>query len=401
MRRFAFIAAAAAVAHASSGPVPTAQPSVTGTLQVGKKLTALTGTWLASGGVDYAFQWYRCNANVAHCSSIHGATKATYVQVAKDAGKTLALTVRATDANGTTAAYAPAAGLVAPAAATVAATAQPTLEGDPIVGTAVEVQPGTWTTAAPASLTYGWLRCNANGRACAPIAGQTGAAYTVVAADVGDTIVAAVTGAKETVLSLRTGVVRTTPGPLLAVAPSVTGTLQRGKRLTASPGTWTSGSTISFAYQWYRCDANAAHCSSIHRATKATYTAVAKDAGHTIGLTVKATDATGSTPAYAPVAGLIADANAPAVATAQPALVGDPKVGTALTAQAPKWTTAQTAITNAWLRCNANGRLCTPIAGAKGGTYTLSAADTGHTVVVATTAQKQTVLSLPSALVHA
>jgi hypothetical protein len=381
-------------AHAASGPVATAPPSVTGTLQAGKKLTALTGTWLASDGVAYAFQWYRCDANVAHCSSIHGATKATYTQVAKDVGHTIAVTVRATDANGTSSAYAPAAGLVA-AATAPSPPAQPPLAGDPIVGTALQIQ------SAAAGATYAWLRCNENGRACAAIAGQTGPSYTLVADDAGHTIIVTVTAARQTVLSIRSGLVRATPGPVLAVAPSVTGTLQLGKKLTAAPGVWTSGGTITFAYQWYRCDANAAHCSSIHGATKATYTAVAKDVGATIGVTVNATDSTGTTPGYAPVAGLIAASSAPVVATAQTGLAGDAKVGTALTAQAPKWSAAQSSVTYAWLRCNANGRACVAIAGATAGTYTLAAADVAHTVIVAVTAPKQTVLSLPSALVHA
>src|SRR4029078_1510021 len=114
VRRLVLIALLAVVpaAHAAAGAGAAAEPTVTGTLQAGKKLTALTGTWLSSGGVAYAFQWYRCDANAAHCSSIHGATKATYTAVAKDAGKSIGLTVRATDANGTASAYAPVAGLV-------------------------------------------------------------------------------------------------------------------------------------------------------------------------------------------------------------------------------------------------------------------------------------------------
>ncbi|HTR33189.1 MAG TPA: hypothetical protein VMH47_04885, partial [Gaiellaceae bacterium] len=63
------------------------------------------------------------------------------------------------------------------------------------------------------STTYAWLRCNTNGRACVAIAGQTSGSYTLTAADVDHTIVAAVTGtsgsAKQTVLSLPSGVVHT------------------------------------------------------------------------------------------------------------------------------------------------------------------------------------------------
>ena len=398
---------AAGGAGAASGPSVTAGPTVTGTLQAGKKLTARTGTWLGTGTITYHFQWYRCDAYAAHCSSIHGSTKATYSEVAKDVGHSLGVTVTATDSTGTAPAYAPVAGLVAAATSTLAATAQPVLAGDPIVGTAIDVQAAAWSST-PAATTYAWLRCNANGRACAPITGQTASTYTLTSADLGFTVMAAVTGTagkvKQTVLTLRSDVVRQAPGPLLSAAPTVTGTLQQGKKLTGFQGTWTSGGAITYAFQWYRCDANAAHCSSIHGSTKSTYTLVAKDVGQTLALTVRATDSTGTTAAYASVAGLVAPASSTLAATAQTGLAGDAAVGTALTAQAPTWSATPTATTYAWLRCNTNGRACAAIAGQTSGSYTLTAADVDHTIVAAVTgtsgASKVTALSLPSALVH-
>src|ERR1700759_1217999 len=102
----------AGASGAAGGPSASAPPSVTGVLQQGKKLTALTGTWTGSGTITYAFQWYRCDANAAHCSSIHGATGSTYTQVAKDVGQSLGLTVRGTDSTGTAEAYASVSGLV-------------------------------------------------------------------------------------------------------------------------------------------------------------------------------------------------------------------------------------------------------------------------------------------------
>jgi hypothetical protein len=392
----------AAAAPAAAGPSATAPPTVSGTLQQGKKLTALTGTWLGAGTITYVFQWYRCDANGAHCSSIHGSTRSTYTEVARDAGKTLGLTVRATDSTGTTAAYAAIAGLVAPAASTLAATAQPVLAGDPIVGTAITVQNPGWS-AVPATTTYAWLRCNANGRACAAIAGQTGASYTLAAADVGHTVVAAATASvggtvKQTVLTIRSAVVRTAPGPLATAAPSVSGSLQQGMKLTASPGTWSAGGALTYAFQWYRCDANGAHCSSIHGATKSTYTQVVADVGHTLGLTVRTTDSTGTTPAYAAVAGIVAAAGAPLVASAQPKLHGTAAAGATLTVEPVTWAGTPSSTTYAWLRCNANGRICTAIAGQTTGSYVLTSADAGHTIVTAVTGAsgttRQTVLSV-------
>jgi hypothetical protein len=114
--------------------------------------------------------------------------------------------VRATDATGTTAAYSSLAGLVAAAGSTLVATAQPTLASS---GRTLQVQQGGWS-ATPASLTYAWLRCNANGRLCTAIAGATAVSYTLTAADSGKTIVASVTAtagtARQAVLTVASAV---------------------------------------------------------------------------------------------------------------------------------------------------------------------------------------------------
>jgi hypothetical protein len=396
----------AGAAHTATGPTSTSAPTVTGTLQQGAKLTGTPGNWLGSGTITYAYQWYRCDANGAHCSSIHGATTSTYTQVAKDVGATLGLTVRATDGTGTTAAYAAIAGLVAPAQSNLTAAKQPALAGAPVVGRALTVTGGTWIGVA-SSTTYAWLRCNANGRACATIAGAATAAYTVAGADVGHVLVAAVTGTtgstKRTVLTTGTGVARAAAGPVNAVLPSVTGTLQQGRRLSALPGTWLGSGAIAYRYQWHRCDAAGAHCSSIRGATKPTYTLVPKDVNATIGLTVTATDSTGKASAYASLAGPIAAAAAALVATTQPAISGSASVAGSLSVGAPTWSATVASATTSWLRCNANGRVCAPIAGAATSTYTPTAADAGHRLVAQIQATsgsaKQTALSLESSVV--
>jgi fibronectin-binding autotransporter adhesin len=323
-------------------------------------------------------------ANAAHCSSIHGSTKSTYTEVAKDVGHSLGLTVRATDSTGVAEAYAAVTGLVANASSSLVATAQPALAGDPIVGTAIAVENAAWS-ATPTSTTYRWFRCNPNGRLCAEVAGQTAATYSLVTEDAGHTIVAAATavaGAQTTtVLTVRSALVRTAPGPVVSAPPAIGGTPQQGKQLTGTPGTWTSGGSISYHYQWYRCDQNGAHCSSVHGATKATYTLVSKDVSHTIGLTVRATDATGTSPAYSSLAGLVAPPGAPLVATAQPAIGGTAAVGQSLTVGAVTWTGTPTGTTYAWLRCNENGRLCTPIPSETTASYEPTSADSGHVLV--------------------
>jgi hypothetical protein len=376
--------AGASGAFAAAGPVAALRPTVTGTLQQGRKLTGNPGTWTGSGTIAYAYQWHRCDPSGAHCSSIHGSTRATYTQVAKDTGHTLGLTVRATDATGTTAAYSSLAGIVV--AAGKAAAQQPPLTGDSIVGRPLQVDlPGATAAAA----TYGWRRCNANGRNCAAIPGVTTGTYTVAGADAGHVLLAAVTltldGAKQVVLSLASGLVRAAPGPVYAAVPTISGTFQQGKRLTASAGAWSGSGAVSYAYQWYRCDRNGARCSAIRGSTKPTYTQVAADVGHTLALTVRATDSTGLTPAYSSLAGLVAAKASTLAVTAQPTLAGTAAVGQALKVTGGAFDSTPTSPTYGWLRCNANGRLCTAIAGAASGSYTLTTADAGHAIVATAT----------------
>ncbi len=374
-------------ALAASGPTGISHPTVTGTLRVGAKLTAKPGTWTGRGTIAYAYQWSRCDATGAHCSSIHGATAGSYVTVLADVGHTLALSVRATDATGTSASYASPAGLVAAEHARVAATAQPALAGPAIVGKSLAVAPPVWSAAA-GSPRYRWLRCNANARSCAPIVDAHADTYTVASADQGHVLIAVVSASAQSVLSAASPVVRATPGPVPVGPPTISGTLEQGKQLTGGAGTWTGTGPISYAYQWSRCDAYGAHCATIRGATRLTYTQVGADVSHTLALTVQATDLMGVAPAYSPLAGIVAGPAAVVAARAQPSLSGIPAVGQTLTVTGGAYTGAPTVFTYAWLRCNANGRLCLPIAGATAADYAVTREDAGHALVAQLTAAK-------------
>jgi hypothetical protein len=83
------------------------------------------------------------------------------------------------------------------------------------------------------------------------------------------------------------------PGPPNTSLPTISGTTTVGSTLTANPGTWT-GSGITFAYQWQRCDTSGVNCSAITGATNTTYLLATEDVGHTFRVAVTATDTTGS-----------------------------------------------------------------------------------------------------------
>jgi len=249
------------------------------------------------------------------------------------------------------------------------------------------VTPGTWTPAT-ASVSYAWERCNANGRICSPIVGASTATYVPVAADVGHAVAALVTatasGKTQAALSVASDGVLAPPVLGATTAPAVTGTLKIGQQLSGTTGQWTGTAPITYAFQWYRCDAAGAHCSSVHGATKPTYRLVKADAGKTIGFTVTATDASpAKLPAYASLVGPVAASTATLVSTTQPKVAVQ---GQALTADAGAWTATPTSVTYQWERCNANGRICTPIAGAAAASYTLTSPDSGHELVALVTA---------------
>ena len=369
---------------AAGPPAPTARPAIAQVVQQGKQLVGSAGTWSGSGTIQYAYQWYRCDPAGAHCLSIHGATKPTYTQVAKDVAHTLGFAVKATDAGGTTSAYASLVGPVAPSTATLVSTVQPTVSGTPTAGQALQVTAGSWSQT-PTALSYQWQRCNTNGRLCASIAGATAATYTVTAADAGHALLATVqataAGTSQSAWSLATPATAAVAGPAVSARPSVTGAAKAGERLVGSAGTWSGSGTIKYAYQWYRCDPAGAHCLSIHGATKPTYTQVAKDVAHTLGFAVKATDAGGTTSAYASLVGPVAPSTATLVSTVQPTVSGTPTAGQALQVTAGSWSQTPTALSYQWQRCNTNGRLCASIAGATAATYTVTAADAGHALL--------------------
>jgi len=384
------------------GPSAGTRPAVTGMAKAGQRLTG-SAPATVTGAV--AYQWYRCDTAGSHCSSIHGAVAARYVLVTKDVGQTIGLTVRVTPTGGTaTPSYASLVGPVAAASAADASSVQPAVTGTPMQGKTLTASAGTWGQATPTAVAYAWWRCNANGRICAPIAGAASATYVPVAADVGHALAALVTATfgatTQTALSVATDPIQAPPVLAATTSPTVTGTPKVGRRLTGATGVWTGTAPISYHYQWYRCDSTGAHCASVHGATAATYRIASADAGKSVGLTVTATDGNGmKQPAYASLVGPVAAAPATLVSTVQPKLTGSPVQGQTLTVVAGTWSSTPAATAYTWERCNANGRICTTIAGATSASYAVTAADVGHALVALVTvhAGSSTAAALSSA----
>ena len=203
-------------------------------------------------------------------------------------------------------------------------TAQPTISGTTAQGQTLTATAGTWSNS-PTSFAYQWMRCPASGGAadasdCAAIGGATTTSYVVAAGDVGSRFRIRVTATNAdgpaTAASNATDLVTATaPGPPNTQPPAISGQAVVGQTLTATQGTWT-GTGLTFAYQWRRCDTAGAQCADISGATATTYALVAADSGRTVRVEVTAKNATGET--------TIASAQTAVVTTAAPPATGCP-----------------------------------------------------------------------------
>jgi outer membrane protein OmpA-like peptidoglycan-associated protein/sugar lactone lactonase YvrE len=106
--------------------------------------------------------------------------------------------------------------------------------------------------------------------------------------------------------------------------PGITGVRRAGQQLTASPGTWTSATTVGFAYRWQRSD-GAGGFADIDAGTGETYTLADADAGHSVRVRVTATNAEAGATA-------VSDALAIRAALAAPVITQGPAALTSATA---------------------------------------------------------------------
>ncbi len=377
---------AATAVIAPAAPANTALPSISGTARDGLTLTAANGTWTGTPVITYAYQWRRCNAAGAACADIAGATASTYMQAAADVGSTVRVVVTGTNAGGSASATSAQTGVVA--SAPPVNTVLPTITGTARDGQTLVAGNGTWTGTAPITYTYQWRRCDAAGASCADIAGATGGSYAQTPADVGGTIRVVVTGTNAGGSSSATSnasAVVAPAAPANTALPTISGTALDGQTLTATSGTWTGTPTVTYTYQWRRCDAAGAACADIAGATSSTYTQVPADIGGTIRVVVTGTNAGGSASATSAQTGAVGAA--PPVNTTLPTISGTARDSVTLSATTGTWTgTPPIGFTYQWRRCNAAGAACADIAGATASTYTLVSADVGSTIRVIVTA---------------
>jgi hypothetical protein len=86
-----------AASPASTPPSDVTPPSVSGTTQVGRTLSAKSGTWQGTAPISYAYQWQRCKPG---CAAIAGATSSSYTLRSADLNARIRVAVTASNAVG-------------------------------------------------------------------------------------------------------------------------------------------------------------------------------------------------------------------------------------------------------------------------------------------------------------
>jgi uncharacterized membrane protein len=353
----------------NTAPVFTGTPAITGTPAVGLTLS-LTGVSATDGDdepVTFTYQWY------ANAAAIAGATLATFPITAAQAHTSLMCKVTATDGcqNITRDTASVAVYNTFPSFTTGAVIA-----GDGHVGTTICVTPSLVDPDNDTlTKTYQWKADGVN------ILGATAASFTLTGVQAHTTITCLVSvsdgfGGVASDLTDPFAVLNT--APYFYGTPTIVGDPRVGQPLTVGD---TSASDVDFDlitkhYQWY------AGGIAITGATGESYTLIAtQPRGTSITCTVTGDDGYGGSVDFTTAAVTVLN-NAPVFPDA-PAITGTPRVGQALSLSNAIATDVDDDTVTLAYQWHANG---TPIAGATGAAYTLTAAQNHAHITCAITA---------------
>ncbi|MGZ4166532.1 MAG: hypothetical protein ACXVFO_08000 [Solirubrobacteraceae bacterium] len=376
-------AASQAVQRPPVNITPPAAPA--GTLMNGYVLTPDTGSW--NSAATYSYAWLRCPgtaaAVTAACAPV--STKATYALTVLDIGSRIAVTVTAASIGGATSATSPLTAAITGQPLT--ALTPPSITGNPQPPNTLYANPGSWSVTLT-GVNYDWDRCDPDGVSnCTLVAGDT-AHYSLTSADDGHAIVLiANVSSPGRVATAQSAplTVQDQPLPQATVMPTVSGTPIRTALMGATGGVWTNSPT-SLSYQWERCNAAGHNCLAIPGATRPTYQLSNVDEGATVTIAVTAGNSSGTTTAVATPSGVVAAL--PPAATHAPALSTlGVQQSVPVSVDNGSWqATGPSTYATVWQRCNSAGASCAAIRGATATTYTPTAADVGHTLVVVVSA---------------
>jgi hypothetical protein len=299
---------AATVTVEAAKPSNTRLPVISGEPWVQHPLSVDEGVWKGTPPLAYAYQWESCNGSGQSCKAIPEATSTSYTPSLFQAGSTLRVKLTAENVAGSKSVQT---GTTPPLTlGPPVNTEAPTITGTALQGETLTANNGSWLGEPPITYTDQWEECNDLGGGCLPIVGATSSSYTIGEGDVGSTLRVAVTAAnvagEASTNSNVTGVV-VGGGPVIISPPEVTGVDEEGWTLSASTGSWSGGSEISYEYQWLRCDSSGGGCTEVPGATGATYALQSADVQGSVRVTVTALDAEGATSSTSEATGVVTE----------------------------------------------------------------------------------------------
>jgi hypothetical protein len=171
------------------GPAQTAPknggtPQISGTVSVGKQLTATPGTWTGTPAPTFAYQWQNCSKS-GPCQAISGATSRTYTPPRSNVGSRLDVLVTGTNSVGSSSVSAPE---TAPVTGAPLTRTSPLITGTTVVGKTLTGKAPAWGGYPVPTLADHWSRCNKSGASCVTIAGATRTQYKVASSALGFTL---------------------------------------------------------------------------------------------------------------------------------------------------------------------------------------------------------------------
>ena len=340
------------------------QPLINGETKVGEVLGACFDTQCLQWDVEptsIVYQWFSDGEAIA------GATKSTYKVSSQDLGKSLSVNGSASflgyrSQTASSEQSAP----IEHGTLTQLSNLQFSSSEQPSVGQKLTAILIDWDEGV--TFSFQWLR---NGL---QITGAKGADYEVQTEDYNSWLSVRVTGVKEGYLELtrEKSLGQVSLGSIvLAAKPTLSGTGKVDQTLTATPGIWDSG--VSLSYQWLRDGV------AITSATTTTYALTPEDSGKQISVQLTGTKTGYATVKKTSTAIKIEAGNQ--TLTPTPTLSGTGKVDQTLTATPGTWDNGVN-LTYQWLRDGA------AITGANKDSFLLSTGDSGKQLSVEVTGTK-------------
>jgi len=230
-------------------PISLTAPTISGSMEDGSTLTALTGTWL-NQPTGFNYEWQESASGLSSWTNL--GTESTFITSTAQVGKYIRVRIIPVNLHGVgEPAFSPVYGPVV--TSDPVNMVLPVINGSPIKGQVLTVTEGVWS-GNPTTFLYSWSM-SANSVDWAPT-GDTTSSLPLTLAHVGSQIRASVTGQRDTVsgaaaITLPTAIVADTapPVPVNTALPTVSGGIGADFLLTSTTGTWANSPT-SYTYQW-------------------------------------------------------------------------------------------------------------------------------------------------------